>query len=290
MNVLIVGGGKGSFQMRGVQVGAVLGARVVSDPTDADFGWADVVILLKRAILKVGPQAARARKPIIWDALDFWSQPAHNRYTVDQGVAMARQDSRGVPLAATIGATQAMADALGGVYIPHHCRLGLVQTPPRESVQVVAYDGSERYLGAWRPAIQTACEARGWSFVINPPDLSTADILVAFRDHPWDGTICRAWKSGVKYVNAITAGRPIITQDCAAVRELGIAGDGVPGAAIIEEPSELSGAFDAWVSLSDRQSASKPPYHSKAFTVENIVEQFYRPLLARVVSEVSCTA
>ena len=46
MNVLMVGAGGGSWQMRGEQLGAAIGARVRLSPTTDDFTWADVVVLV----------------------------------------------------------------------------------------------------------------------------------------------------------------------------------------------------------------------------------------------------
>lgn len=221
MNVLMVGGGKaGSWAMRGVQLGAALGARVTSEPHRADFEWADVIVLVKRAILQFGRAVQASGKPFVWDALDFWRQPDENGMSEKQALSVFDRHLHGLRPACVIGATNAMASFLGGIYLPHHCWSGLTPSPAREKVQVVAYEGNPLYLGRWQGWLQEACEARGWAFVINPPDLRQADILVSFRDGPWDGWVCRQWKSGVKLVNAIAAGRPVLTQRSAAQREL----------------------------------------------------------------------
>ena len=72
MNLLLVGNGKGSWTMRGEQLGAALGARVRTTPTAEDWRWADLVILVKRAGAVFARQAHQAQVPIVWDALDFW--------------------------------------------------------------------------------------------------------------------------------------------------------------------------------------------------------------------------
>lgn len=249
MNILIAGSGSGSWQMRGIQLGAALGARVVNDPSDGDIRWADVVVLVKRAGVKHAARVRQAHKPLVWDALDCWSQPGMHYYTQGQAETWLKSQIAFIKPDVTIGATEAMARAAKGVYLPHHGWAGLVPTAARETVQVVAYEGNPAYLGKWAGAITGACEARGWRFVLNPPDLSTADIVVAFREGQWDGWICRAWKSGVKVVNAICAGRPILTQPCAAVEEL------QPHGTTLDEMSQIGAALDLWSGQESRQAA-----------------------------------
>lgn len=274
MNILMVGGGKGgSWQMRGVQLGAALGARVTTMPSDDDWRWADLAVLIKKAGAKFAPMAHRLDVPIIWDALDFWRQPADNSVTPEQAMALGQAMIASMRPSLVIGATQAMANVLGGVYLPHHSWVGLEPTPARETVTVVAYQGGVVYLGRWKSAIEKECARRGWTFVINPSDLSAVDIVVAFRDGPWDGWICRQWKSGIKLVNAIAAGRPIVTQDSAAFRELN------PVGSRIESFEELSDAFDQWhfserLRVVDTQMAIADSYR-----IEPIAER-YRSMLA----------
>lgn len=245
MNLLMLGYSTkaGSWDIRGKQFGEALGARVTSTPTPADWQWADLAVVVKRCEPRFGPDARRYGVPIVWDALDCWSQPSENG--LDE--AAARQTLaahlRVIRPVLTIGATQAMAEAADGAYLPHHSRPGLEPTPARDRVEIVAYEGNAAYLGRWLETVSLACAKRGWRFVVNPPDLRDADILVAFRDGPWDGWMCREWKSGVKLVNAIAAGRPIITQYSAAVRDI------KPPCWIVEEASELDYALDYWTAL-----------------------------------------
>lgn len=228
MNVLMVGSGKGSFEMRGVQLGDAIGARVTSSPTDADWHWAEVAVLVKRAAGRWAPDAHRCGVPFVWDAVDFWGQPYENTFDETRACATLANQIAALKPALTICATQAMADACCGAYLPHHSWKGLLPQRPREHVQRVAYQGNPVYLGKWRGLLLSACQARGWQFVLTTDDvrheLWQADILVAFRDGPWDGWMCREWKSGVKVVNAQAAGRPIVTQPSAAMREIGAPG------------------------------------------------------------------
>lgn len=291
MNILIVGSGKGSFQMRAVQLGKAIGARVTSAPTAKDWKWAELVVLVKRFGLQWAADVHRHGLPLVWDALDFWAQPAENHLNEAQAkAALVRQMTQIRPML-TIGATEAQAVASGGVYVPHHSWKGLSPTLARERVQTVAYEGGEVYLGAWRRVIERECKARGWRFILNPVstmatpsplDLSTVDILVSFRDGSRDGWICREWKSGVKAVNAIAAGRPFISQDSAAVREL------QPAGSIVERVEELSAAFDWWADA-DRRAAvvAASLVKAPAFTLDTIAAQYLEVLESLVQT---CTA
>ncbi len=249
MNVLILGLGAESQIIRGDQLGGAIGARVRRKPQAEDLAWADVVVLLKRA----GPQWARevhaAGKPLIWDALDFWHQPDENDFDRTMSILLLKERQRDIEPTVTICATEAMASVCGGVYLPHHTRPDLVPQPIRDVVRVVAYEGIPKYLGRWRNVVARECERRGWHFLVNPPHLAYADIVVAFRDGQWDGWMCQNWKSGVKIVNAIGAGRPIITQPSAAFDEI------QPVGTTVENFDELSSAFDLWLTKEMRATA-----------------------------------
>lgn len=275
MNVLIIGRGQGSMEMRGRQLGRAIGARVASEPHEDDVRWADVVVLIKRA----SQWAAAVRQyrfdtPIVWDALDFWQQPEENSLTEAQARARLQAEIAAIRPALVIGATEAMAQAAGGVCLPHQPWPTLRPTPARTSVTTVGYQGVRKYLGRWGTACQAACEARGWQFVINPPDLSACDLIVAFRDGEWDGWMCQEWKSGVKVGNAIAAGRPFISQPCAAVREL------QPAGSVIRTPEELGAAFDAWTPQATRQMAVNEP--AAAGLKLSVLAARYQQMLADV--------
>src|SRR4029078_333737 len=116
----------------------------------------------------------------------------------------------------------------------------LTPAPAREVVTTVGYEGTKKFLGRWAKAVQQECDRRGWQFVINPPDLRDCHILVVFRDGTHDGWMCRNWKSGVKLVNALASGRPLICQPSAAALEIG------GSRYCICEPDDLPGVFDLW--------------------------------------------
>ncbi len=255
--------------MRGVQLGGAIGARVTSDPTPADFGWAELIVLVKKGGLRFAHAARSYRVPIIWDAVDCWRQPFDNGLGPASAVRLLQTHAAASGASLVIGATMAQARAIDGVYLPHHSWQGLEPSPPRTVVQTVGYQGNPLYLGIWAKRLDKACRLRGWTFVVNPDDLRNVDILVAFRDGPWDGWICREWKSGVKVVNALAAGRPLLTQASAAFGEIA-----APGA-IVETEGDLDLALDGWASLDRRQEAyEQARVGAPAYRLSAVADQF----------------
>lgn len=276
MNLLFIGHGKGSWSIRGEQLGVALGARVTGTPTESDWQWAEVVVLVKRAGHAFAAMAHRRGLPVVWDALDFWRQPTDNARDERAAVELLTSHLADIRPTLTIGATDAMARASRGVYVPHHSWPGLTPSVPRQHVDVVAYEGNPQYLGAWRQALMDTCRRRGWRFDINPSDLGSVDIVVSFRDGIWDGWICRQWKSGVKIVNAIAAGRPVITQASAPFDELGHAGT------VIESVDDLDDALDRWTPVSSRRDVfDQSLLRAREFTVAAVADR-YRAILANV--------
>lgn len=274
--ILIVGGEKGSWQIRGRQLGAALQARAVAKPKPSDWANADVIILVKRAPQTWFREATATGVPIIWDVLDFWHQPSGNQ-RLEADLVREVLEMAHVMKAHMIGATRAMAAALKGAYLPHHSRSGLVPTPSRPELKVVAYEGAPRYLGSWRSALEDVCEQLGLTFVVNPPELGQADLVVAFRGEEWDGWACRQWKSGIKYVNAIAAGRPILSQATAAFDEI------QPGGTIVENPADLSAAIAALAPADVRDRIyTRCRKRAHEFSLDAIAAQ-YRKLIHSVV-------
>jgi hypothetical protein len=276
VNILIVGNGKGSWTMRGVQLGAALDARVTMAPSPADFKWASVVVLVKRTNPDHVRMAREQNKPIVWDALDFWRQPTQNGLPMHEAMKLLGQHVKAIDPDLVIGATEEMGKDASGAYLPHHAWSGLVPTPARPDVTVVAYEGNPIYLGRWERWLETACRERGWTLVVNPPSLGDADILVGFRDQQWDGWMCRHWKSGVKVVNAIAAGRPFIGQDSAARAEL------QPTGSIVETREQLGAALDSWAGYGVRAAVVDGSLaRVEQFTVAAVAAQ-YRHILSTV--------
>jgi hypothetical protein len=280
MTLLFVGCDKGAWQMRGRQIGDALGARWTAKPRFDEWKKGDVVVLVKRAALAWTTQAQAARRRgvrIVWDVLDYWRQPADNGRTAGDLVADIRTVAAFIQVDRLIGATQAMATAIGGVYLPHHARISLAPAPlRRDGHLVVAYEGQARYLEAWGPALEQVCADRGLRFVINPPDLRDADLVVALRGGAWDGAICRQWKSGIKYINALVAGRPVLTQPSAAFDEIRPVGQ------TIDRLEQLPAAVDRLLELGPRAAAVKlARRRAGEFDIRTIADR-YRTILATV--------
>jgi hypothetical protein len=278
MSVLMIGCDKGSWEMRGRQLGAAIDAAFTKKPGAEHWQHKGPIVLVKRAPFTWYREARAVRSPLIWDALDFWHQPSGNAKTEQELLQSVFEIRDGLHIGTLIGATRAMATAIGGVYLPHHCRIGLRPTPSRERLRVVGYDGAPRYLGSWKDAIDRACAKLGMTFVINPEDLSTVDALVAFRGEEYDGWACRQWKSGVKYVNAIAAGRPVLTQTTAAFTEIN-----PPGGRIVDDPLQLEEALASLAPAAVRRQVYQECRHrSREFTLETIAKQ-YRAILQPLI-------
>lgn len=208
MRILVTGkGGKsGSWKMRGEQLGGALGAAVKPNATDP----ADVTLVVKRTPLAV--IAALKGRKWVWDIVDAYPQPASYAWTRDQAIAWVHGRLAQLQPTAVIWPTQRMREdcdfGLPGVVIPHHHRAGIERNPIREQVRTVAYEGAPTYLGRWADWIEDECIRRGWQFMVNPPRLSDADIVIAVRDG--GGYVSRHWKSGVKLANAHGSGTPFI--------------------------------------------------------------------------------
>jgi len=269
MNVLMIGAGKGSWAMRGVQLGRAIGARVTTVPTHQDWSWADLVVLVKRAAVQWANEAKACSVPVVWDALDFWAQPEHNQDSRESLIAHADSIKVAAGVSLVIGATKAMAEDLGGVYLPHQCRVNLQATPIKAKADMVGYDGAKKYLGSWGPALEHACGSLGLEFVVNPADLRDVDVFVSFRDGKWDGWVCRQWKSGVKHVNAITAGRPMVSQLSAGYAEL------KPCGATAESQADLVSLLQMACEPAVRQHAYElGRQRSREFRLDTIAAQY----------------
>lgn len=279
MRILVVGAdSRGSFEMRGRQLGHALGARITINPSSADWKWADAIVLVKRAVSIWGPQAMRTGVPLLWDVVDVWKQPDENQLPVLTLSDRVRATVRTLHITTVVGATGAMAEDIGGVSLPHHCRLDLAPvSPKREGTIVVAYEGQPKYLGPWRTELEYACADLGYAFVINPPDLRAVDVVVALRGGRWDGDVCRRWKSGVKYANALVAGKPVLSQPTAGFDDVG------PTGLLIDQSIDLRSRLDTLASLSVRMEAyQRARCRASEFSLSTIARR-YREIINHTV-------
>lgn len=255
MNLLVTGRGtSGSWQVRGVQLGASLGATVL--PLAVDFDPFDAVVIVKRPPADMAMSAQLAGVPIIHDIVDAWPQPLGNTWDRATCMAWLRQQVLAIRPAGIVAATRAMAAdcAEFGVPVlalPHHARPGLDVNPIRETVQIVGYEGGEGYISGWRATIEAECKRRGWRFVVNPGRLADVDIVLALRGAT--GYAPRHWKSNVKLANAQGSGTPFI-----GCREAGYLETAVGTCEKwADTPEELARAFDALTPQGERRRAAQ---------------------------------
>lgn len=261
MKVLITGKGtSGSWKIRGEQLGAVLGARVA--PL-APAGDADVVIGVKR--LPDALLAAVAGRPLVWDLVDAWPQPAGNDWSRGYCLRWLSQEVQRIQPAAFIAATERMAQDLQAfgrpvLWLPHHHRPQIERNPIRERLTLVGYEGGVDYIRPWQRAIESACKKIGALFVINPPALADVDVVLALRGST--GYAPRHWKSGVKLANAHGSGTPWI-----GGREAGYQETASGAEYWADTPAELEVALE-WLRPRSNRQAVADRFLASAFSVE----------------------
>lgn len=255
MNLLVTGGATaGSWQIRGAQLGAAIGATVL--PKAVDMDPFDAVVIVKRHPFGMADRVRISGAVLIWDLVDAWPQPIGNGWGRGECLAWLRQQVNSIRPAGIVAATRAMAAdcAEFGVPVlalPHHARPGLDANPIREHVQTVGYEGGEGYITGWRQHIEAECKRRGWRFVVNPARLADVDIVLALRDAT--GYAPRHWKSNVKLANAQGSGTPFI-----GCREAGYLETAIGTCEKwADTPEELKRAFDALSPQGERRRVSQ---------------------------------
>lgn len=213
--ILFTGNGtSGSWQVRGVQLGAELGAQVKPRATIEDCKRADIIVAVKRQRPELIAAINASRKPWVLDIVDAYPQPMCTHWSREQAIDWAQSLIGKLRPTGVIWPNQRMRDdcdtGIPEVVIYHHCRPGITVNPLREQVSTVAYEGSPSYLGEWLDPVVSACGARGWNFIVNPPSLSDADIVLACRGSAHNGYVQKHWKSNVKLANAHGSGTPFI--------------------------------------------------------------------------------
>lgn len=256
MRLLITGrGGKGgSWQIRGEQLGAALGATVEIDAQHV-AGY-DLAVLVKKPAPGLLERLHAARVPVVWDIVDAWPQPIGNEWSRAEAMSWLRERVVAMSPASIIAATRVMADDIeaAGFGIPvmalrHHARPGVELNPIRPKVQTVGYEGSWRHLGRWAGWFEHECARRGWRFVQNPERLADVDIVVAAREIT--GYAPTHWKSGVKLANAQGSGTPIVL-----AREAGYVENAMGGERWANTETEFQQAFDELTDFDARAEAA----------------------------------
>ena len=259
MNILVTGrGAGGSWNIRGAQLGAVIGAQV--DCHVNSVKGFDLAVVVKRPRADVLERLRQREVPVVWDIVDAWPQPVGNGWGRAECLAWLRREVATVRPAAIVAASAGMAEDCADLgvpvlHLPHHARPGQRRNPVRENVRVLGYEGGEQYLGTWEPLLREECKRRGWGFFINPTSLADVDIVVAVRD--CTGYAARSWKSNVKLACAQGSGTP-----CVLNRERAYV-DAASGAERwADTAEEMTAALDRLTDFGHRMVAAERLFHA----------------------------
>lgn len=255
LRILFTGKGtSGSWQIRGVQLGGAIGATVVAQASRAVIEAHDLVVLVKRGPDDLVRRIHGAGKPLVWDVVDAWPQPAGSHWQQGACLQWLRQRLHELRPAACIAATPAMerdieAERVPALCVWHHARPGQAINPLREHLAAIGYEGSEAHLGSWAQHLEAAARRARVRFVLQPARLADVDIVVALREQT--GYAARNWKSNVKLANAQGAGTPIIMgPECAYLETASQA------EIVLAGPAELGAAIERLRPLAVRRAAA----------------------------------
>jgi hypothetical protein len=212
--ILITGKGtSGSWKIRGEQLGRAIGATVVAQASRAVIEAHDLVVLVKRGPEDLVRRIHESGRPLVWDVVDAWPQPAGSHWPRPACMQWLRQRLNDLRPAACVAATTVMEADIEAERVParcvwHHARPGQALNPLRGPLATIGYEGSEAHLGGWAQHLEAAARRAGVRFVMHPTRLADVDIVVALRDQ--NGYAAHNWKSNVKLANAQGSGTPII--------------------------------------------------------------------------------
>lgn len=266
---------KGSWPIRGIQLGAAIGAHVEENVSKVNGH--DLAIIIKRPRADLLGRLRQRGVLVVWDIVDAWPQPEGNEWERDQCLAWLRNEVDVVKPKAIVAATEAMAEDCKEFGVPvlalsHHHRPGIKINPIREQVRKVGYEGGPQYLGWWGNALTKECVTRGWEFVVNPPHLADLDIVVAVRHH--QGYAAQSWKSNVKLANAHGSGTP-----CVANRECGYFETRCGGERWATDENGLRQAFDYLTPHATRHLVQQT-FLAHALPLEDIAARYLKWLQA----------
>jgi hypothetical protein len=213
VKILVTGrGSSGSWKVRGEQIGSALRARVTPLAGLDDMRHADVILVVKRVPEQLLANLRRSGRPWVYDVVDAYPQPDCTAWTRDAAVRWLLEHLQRLRPNGVIFPNAQMLEDYGGAgaVVYHHARPGIERNPVRERIRTIGYEGSERYLDGWIPAINLECERRGYSFAMNPRQLADIDVVLALRGPARNGYAQKAWKSNVKLANAHASGTPFV--------------------------------------------------------------------------------
>lgn len=255
--ILVTGKGtSGSWQIRGVQLGAALGARVVPMATEADCRRAQIVIGVKRIPQELAETIRRSGARFVWDCVDAWPQKAASPLTREQAIAWAHAELARLRPEFVIWPNERARDDIGrgGGVLRHHCMGEQPVNPIRERIATVGYHGASRYLDEnLLRAINDACAAEDATFVMNPSSLAEVDVCLALRGAEWHASYPqRHWKPATKLTNAHATGTPWIGNSESGYKEIGTGFE-----VWVDDPRALKEALHSLQGLARRHAVHK---------------------------------
>lgn len=269
MKILVTGrGGAGSWEVRGRQLGAAMGATVKPMATLEDIKAHDVVLVVKKVPDELHRALMRARVPWVYDVVDAYPQPGCSLWNQAQCVAWLRAHLAMLAPDRIVFPNRKMQQDSGyaGEVVYHHHRPGIAQNLVRERIRRIGYEGSAKYLDGWVTAIGRVCQERGLQFTVNPATIAELDVIVAMRGGVWDGYAQRNWKSNVKLANAHASGTPFI-----GARESGYEETACGCEYWADTPAEFARALD-WLDSHTARSTVSERFKASAYSVEQAAE------------------
>lgn len=205
MSILVTGkGGSGSWQIRGQQLGAGIGATVKAQASRKDIEASSLVIVVKRATPTLERELKASGKPVLLDVVDGWPQGRGMDVDAATGHVLATASRCNAQHLVFATVAQSIDIAHSGFTLKHHANPAITRQEIREQISTVAYEGSPRYLASW--AVE-AIVRRGWKL---QNSLAGADLVIATRKAPYNDDVTRRWKSNVKLANCQAAGLPCL--------------------------------------------------------------------------------
>lgn len=245
MNLVVTGTGKsGSWRIRGDQLGAAVGAKVL--PRCTDFRACALAVYVKRVSIEALVALRKANIRWVWDIVDAWPQPEGNTWGTDQAVSWLRGQLQRLQPYAVVFTTKAMQEDSGwegpSIVLPHHAWPRYDRRNDlRPEVRVLGYEGND-YLGGWEGQLRRECQSRGWRLEMNGP-MRNCDIGIALREA--EGHPARRWKSNVKLANLQALGVPALCSPEAGYLEFSHGAE-----VLVDSPERLSDALD-WCALDE---------------------------------------
>jgi hypothetical protein len=270
LKVLFTGTGtSGSWQIRGMQMAAALGARAIPRATAAQCREADVIVAVKRVPADLLESMRSSGRPWLWDCVDAYPQPACGAWNKDEALQWLRQRVAELQPTEIIWPNRRMQQDAGmpGLVLYHHHRPAIRINPIRERIEAVGYEGSPAYIAGWRAEIEAECARIGARFVVNPVQLSDVDVVLALRDTQHAGYPQRHWKSQVKLANAHGSGTPFV-----GMPEDGYQETRTGAEYWASSPSDLRAAF-GWLASQSAREEVHERFLQAAFPVKAAAQQ-----------------